>query len=84
MESLLKRIVKKTEHKTSFQIKVSDNISSFKTIFNPPLQLERDKKYEMALVNLETYNSFPYIDDSNMFIYSPNNGTSWVELRIPV
>ena len=43
MESLLKQIVKSTEHKTSLQIIVSDNKSSFKTRFNQPLQLERDE-----------------------------------------
>ena len=71
MEGLIKQIAKNMEDKTSFQIIVSDNILSFKTRFNPPLQLERDNKYEIALVNLETYYSFPNIDDSNyMFIYS--------------
>ena len=75
MESLLKQIVKNTEHKPSFQIIVSDNKSSFKTRFYPPLQLDRDKKYEIALVNLETYYSFPNIDDSNnIFTYFPDNG----------
>ena len=44
MEDLLKQIVKNTEHKTSFQIIVCDNKSRFKTRFNPPLQLDRDKK----------------------------------------
>ena len=50
---LLKRIVKNTEHKTSFQIIVSDSESRFKTRFNPTL--DRDKEYEINLVNLETY-----------------------------
>ena len=55
MEDLLKQIVKNTEHKKSFQIIVSDSKSRFKTRFNSTLQLDRDKKYEIALVNLETY-----------------------------
>ena len=55
---LLEKIVKNTEHKTSFQIIVSDNKSSFKTRFNPNLELDRDKVYEIALVSLETYYSF--------------------------
>ena len=59
MEDLLKQIVKNTEHKTSFQIIVSNNKSSFNTRLNPTLQLDRDKEYEIALVNLETYYSFP-------------------------
>ena len=75
---LLKQIVKNTAHKTSFQIIVSGNESSFNTILNPMLQLDRDKEYEIALVNLETYYSFPNIDETNnVFFYSPDNGNSW-------
>ena len=51
MGYLLKQIVKNMENKTSSQIIVSDNKSSFKTRFNPPLQLDKDEKYEIALVN---------------------------------
>ena len=69
---LLKQIVKNREHKTSFQIIVSDNKSRFKTRFNSTLQLDRDKEYKKALVNLETYYSFPNIDETNnVFLYSP-------------
>ena len=74
MEDLLKQIVKNTENKTSFQIIVSDSKSRFKTRFNPTIQLDRDKKYELVLVNLETYYSFPNINESNnVFVYSPDN-----------
>ena len=59
---LLKQIVKNTEHKTSFQIRVSNNKSRFKTRLNPTLQLDKEKELEIALVNLETYYSFPNID----------------------
>ncbi len=38
----------------------------------------------MALVNLETYYSFPNIDSSNNnFRYSPNNGDDWYDINIP-
>ena len=81
---LLKKIVKNMAHKTSFQIIVSGNESKFTTILNPTLQLDRDKEYEIALVNLETYYSFPNIDETNnVFIYSPDNGNSWVKIKIP-
>ena len=81
---LLKQIAKNTEHKMSFQIKVSDNKSGFNTRLNPTLQLDRDKEYEIALVNLETYYSFPNIDETNnVFVYSPDNGNSWVKIKIP-
>ena len=59
MEDLLKQIAKNTAHKTSFHVILSDNKSSFNTRLNPALQLDRDKKYEIALVNLETYSCFP-------------------------
>ena len=33
-------------------------------------------------MNLETYYSFPNIDDTNnVFVYSPNNGNSWVKIK---
>ena len=68
----------------SFQIIVSGNESSFNTILNPMLHLDRDKEYEIALVNLETYYSFPNIDETNnLFVYSPDNGNSWVKIKIP-
>ena len=80
---LLEKIIKNMAHKT-FQIIVSSNESSFNTILNLTLQLDRDKEYEIALVNLETHYSFPNIDEtSNVFIYSPDNGDSWVKIKIP-
>ena len=82
---LLEKIVKNTDHKTSIQIIVSGNKSSFNTRFNPKIELDRDKVYEIALVNLETYYSFPNIDETNkVFVYSPDNGNSWVKIKIPI
>ena len=81
---LLEQIVKNTTHKTSFQIIVSNDKSNFNTRFNQKLELDRDKVYEIALVNLETYYSFPNIDETNnVFVYSPDNGNSWVKIKIP-
>ena len=81
---LLEQIVKNTTHKTSFQIIISNDKSNFNTRFNPKLELEREKVYEIALVNLETYYSFPNIDETNnIFVYSPDNGNSWVKIKIP-
>ena len=80
---LLEQIVKNTTHKT-FQIIISNDKSNFNTRFNPKLELDRDKVYEIALVNLETYYSFPNIDETNnVFVYSPDNGNSWVKIKIP-
>ena len=79
----LEKVAKNTEHKTSFQIIVSGNEASFNTRFNPKIELDREKVYEIALANLETFYSFPNIDDSNnTFVYSPDNGNSWVKIKI--
>ena len=81
---LLKQIIKNTEHETSCQIIVSNNKFRFNTRLNPTLQLDKEKEYEIALVNLETYYSFPNIDETNnVFVYSPDNGNSWVKIKIP-
>ena len=74
MESeLLEQIAHNTEPKESFQVEVSDNKMKFTTRFHPHVQLKMDKKYEIALVNLETYYSFPNVDDTNNhFSYSPD------------
>ena len=72
MENLLKQIVNNTEPMRSFSVVVSDNKTRFKTWFKPPIQLDKRKDYEIALINLETYYSFPKIDRSNnCFSYSP-------------
>jgi len=63
---LLEWIAHNTEPKESFQIVVSDNKAKFTTPFNPHIQFKTDKKYEIALVNLETYYSFPNVDDTNL------------------
>ena len=55
---LLEQIVKNTTHKTSFQIIVSNDNSNFNTRFNPKLELDKDKVYEIALVNLKLITHF--------------------------
>ena len=55
---LLEKIAKNTEHKTSFQIVVSDNETSFNTRFNPKIELDRDKVYEIALVTSKPITRF--------------------------
>ena len=53
-------------------------------MFSPSLELPEDKVYEIALVNLEIYYSFLNTDESNnIFVYSPDNGNSWVKTKIP-
>ena len=68
----LEKIERNTSPKTSTQIVVSENSTRIKTTFRLPLELDSARKYEMALVNLETYYGFPNIsDENNVFRYSP-------------
>ena len=84
MENLLNQIVNNTEPKRSFSIVVSDNKTRFKTWFKPPIQLVKKKDYEIVLINLETYYSFPNIYGSNnCFTYSPNLNPLWFGIIIP-
>ena len=83
MEESLEKIVQNTNPKSSLQIIVSNDTTRFTTRFNPPIQLEKDKLYEIALINLETYYSFPNVGASNnYFRYSPDNGITWFEIYI--
>ena len=80
----LRQIAENTSHKTSFQIIVSGDKSNFNTLFNPKIELDKKKVYEIALVNLETYYSFPNIDDlNNIFVYSHDQGQTWTKIKIP-
>ena len=83
MYNLLKQILRNTEPKRFRSIVVSDNKTRFKTWFKPPIQLDKKKDYEIALINLETYYSFPNIDIfNNCFTYSPGANTPWVDIII--
>ena len=55
MENLLKQIVNNTEPKGSLSVVVSDNKTRLKTWFKTPIQLDKNKDYEIALINLKTY-----------------------------
>ena len=80
----IKQIRINTSPKNSFYIILQGNSSRICTSLGPPIQLDVDKTYEMALVSLETYYSFPNIDSSNNnFRYSPNNGDDWYDINIP-
>ena len=62
MEELLKQIVKNTKPKESFQIILTGNTTRFTTSFETPIRLNPESKYEVALVHLDTWHSFPNID----------------------
>ena len=75
-EEFLQKLVENTSHKDSFQIIVKK--------CNPPIQLKKNRPYEIALVNLETYYSIPNINNkNNTFTYSANEGADWHDITIP-
>ena len=52
-------------------------------IFKQLIHLNKKKDCEIALINLETYYSFPNIDRSNnCFSYSPSVNTPWFGIVI--
>ena len=86
VEGYLKSIADHTEAKPSFNIIVSNNTSSIRTTFSPPLAFPKGCNYEMAVCSLETYYSFPNIDASNnSFKVSLDKGATWKPLiQIPI
>lgn len=74
-----KDIVHNSRPKENLEIILSSNETDFATNFNPPIYLERDRSYSVALVNLESYNSVPNIEEgvNNEFRYSPDNGLNF-------
>lgn len=65
-------------------IAISEKSTKIVEKFGPTIELDDKKDWEMALVSLETYYSFPNIDSSNNnFRYSPDDGTTWKDITIP-
>ena len=100
MESALEKLVtikgkveRNTSSKSSFYVLLSKKSAKIRTRFNPLIELDAGKKYEMSLLNLETYYSFPNIDaTNNHFRYSPNvevrsgdddDDETWTDVFIP-
>ena len=65
MDAHLERIADNTRAKTNINLVVSGKTNSIDTTYDPPIKLELNRKYEIALTNLDTYYSFPNIDDTN-------------------
>ena len=85
MEEQLRKLVEYAEPKPKLYICASGNTSRLKTPFTPPLEFPTSHRYEMALVSLETYYSFPNIDASNNHVkISFDEGKSWSDIHIPV
>ena len=80
-EKLLKQIVNNTEPKRPSSVVARDNQTSFKASFKPPIQPNKKKDNEIALINLETYYSFPNIDRSNYW-FSYSSGANQFDIII--
>jgi len=78
---ILEKIERNTSPKTSTQTVVSENSTKIKTTFNPPIELDRTRKYEMALGNLETYYLFPNLSDENNISDILQVSLRWGEVR---
>ena len=65
---------------------VSGKGSRLRTNYNPPLEFESTRAgYEIALLRVETYFSFPNIDNSNNHLrISIDRGEKWCEIEIPI
>ena len=84
-EEHLKIIAENSRKHASYNIVVSGSSSSIVTTYNPPLDLDRSRQHEIALISLETYHSFPNIGASNNIVkYSHDNGLTWSTITIPV
>src|SRR5678815_1869735 len=80
----LKEIRDLTLPKENFSIIWSSDQTDYTENFSPMLHLNPNKRYELALVNLETYNSIPNLDQTNnRFVYSNNTGTTWFTIVLP-
>src|SRR5207253_105322 len=57
---------------------LSDRSSDFTTYYSSTINLDRNKKYEAALLSIDFYNSIPNITgENNQFRYSTDNGSNW-------
>ena len=84
MEHCIKEVLVRRKPKDSFRLVVSDNSANVQTTFNPPLYLQANRNYELAMVNLEAYYSFANIqEDNNSFKWSVDDGKTWSILHVP-
>jgi hypothetical protein len=81
---ILQQMARNTKPKDSFQLILSGNESEFTIRNEAPIKLDRDSRYEVALVNLETCYSFPNVDvTNNLLRYLPNDGKTWQGILVP-
>ncbi len=81
----LKEIAENTRPKSSVILTITGAGSSIITTYDQPIKLNPKRQYELALLNLETYYSFPNIDKTNNRLnYRKDKNSSWETVEIPV
>ena len=84
VERYLKDISEHTGFKASWYITCSGKESHIRTTFSPPINVPPGCHYEMACCSVETYYSFPNIDETNNAIkLSNDNGKTWYLIMLP-
>ena len=83
MEESVNKLIKYVEPAPQNLIVMTGRGSRLHTIFNPPLEYNTTRVgYEMSLIRLETYFSFPNIDESNNALRVSVN-SKWYGIKIP-
>ena len=75
MEQYLENISKNSNPKNNFYIVINDTKSKIKNTFSPPLI---GKGYEVALIGLSTYYSYPNVDETNNTIILTGSGVKTI------
>jgi len=82
-EKLLEEIRALLDHKENMSIVLSSNTTNWSTIFSPPMYLDPKRKYEMALISLESYYSIPNINNfNNTFVYHDSTTTKTITIPL--
>ena len=80
----MKEVQVRTTPKDSFTLVVSGSSVNIQTTSSPPLHLQTNCDYELAMVNLERYYSFANIrKDNNSFKGSVDGGKTWTIPHVP-
>lgn len=80
---VLEQIRELLDHKENMSVILTSSTTAWTTKFSPPLYLNPKKKFEMALVDLETYYSIPNITTANnLFVYAKDNVKHRVHLPV--
>ena len=79
----MKEVLVRIKPEDSFPLVVSNNSANIQTTFKPPLYLQANRDYELAMVNLETYYSFAYIRKVNNSFKWSVDAKTWTVIYIP-